>query len=484
MRFKKVLLVRPNYRESHYEYAGLPTGLGYISEALSASGIEHMVFDMCLGYSDQDLLKTINSFKPDLVGISMMSFKYRDHYALADKIRIACKGCAVVAGGPHVSTFRDLVLNDCKSIDYGITLEGEDALIELCRDEMEHKDIKGLIYRDGGNVLYSGDRGFRTDLDGISFPKYKKFETGKYTRFVSLVTSRGCPHNCIFCPVQLTIGRRLRVRSPASVVDEIEYWQKEGFCVFNVVDDNFTFDKKRILDICGDIKRRGLKGLTFSCRNGVRADTVDREMLQAMKDVGFNYLAFGIESGSDKILKVLRKGETLSDMENAVKDACDLGYMVTLFFIVGLPHETEDDVAESLDFAMKFPVFDVRFYNPIPFPGTDLYRWVKEKGYFCEPNADYLNDASHWVNSPVFYTPELPVDVRVKLYKELNKKVTRHTLKIKLRFSSETEKLFTNLGIPSFIGKLLARLYYTELFQSVFVESGIGARIGKAIKIR
>ena len=180
MKFKRVLLVRPNYRESHYEYAGLPTGLGYVSEALFGNSIEHKIVDMCLEHSESILFAIIESFKPDLIGMSMMSFKYKDHYALADNIKKRFKGCAIVAGGPHISIFRETALAECNAIDYGVTLEGEDTLIELCRGEVEHKKIKGLLYRDGSKVLYTGDREFCTDLDRINFPRYKNFETEKY----------------------------------------------------------------------------------------------------------------------------------------------------------------------------------------------------------------------------------------------------------------------------------------------------------------
>jgi radical SAM superfamily enzyme YgiQ (UPF0313 family) len=483
MRFKKVLLVKPDYKESHYEYVGLPTGLGYISQALANNGIECRVADMRLEGSISKLRDIVASFKPDLIGTSMMSFRYKDHYALADALKSEAGNCAIVAGGPHVSTFRERVLNECASIDYGVTLEGEDTVVELCKGGKPDEQIKGLIYRKDNKVLYSGDRDFCADLDGAGFPKYSVFNTDRYAQFISLVTSRGCPHNCIFCPVHLTIGRRLRFRTSASVTDEIEYWYNRGFRVFNIVDDNFTFNKKRVLDICEAIEKRGLTGLTFSCRNGIRADTVDKEVLEAMKRVGFNYIAFGIESGSERMLKVLKKGETLLDMENAVKAACDLGYMVTLFFIVGLPYETEEDVAKSLEFATKFPVFDVRFYNPIPFPGTELYEWVAKNSSFCMSEADYLNNASHWVNEPIFETPELPIAARKRLYKSLNKKVRKRTLRIKLKFSKETEKLFLRLGLPVFVSKLLARLYYTGLFQSLLVESGLGAKMNKMLRI-
>jgi radical SAM superfamily enzyme YgiQ (UPF0313 family) len=474
MPYKKVLLIQPDYKGSHYEYAGLPVGLGYISEALSRAGIEHSIADMRTGMNETVLMDRIRDYSPDLIGLTMMSFRYRDHYALAEKIKKEFSGIAVIAGGPHLSTFRERVLKDCAAIDFGSTLEGEETLAELCGGKRDTRDIKGLLYRDGGRVEYTGDRDFIRDLDGLGFPKYGHFDTGSYPRFVSILTSRGCPHSCIFCPVKLTIGKRLRVRSASSVTDEIEWWYRKGVRVFNIVDDNFTFNKKRVLDICSQIREKGISDIALSCRNGIRADTVDREILQAMKEAGFNYLAFGVESASQKVLDVLKKGESLAEMERAIKDACDLGYMVTLFFIVGLPYETEQDVLKSLDFAKRFSVFDVRFYNPIPFPGTELYEWVDKNGYFTDPSADYLSGASHWLNMPIFSTPELPFRKRRYLYKRLNSEIKKHTFKTKMAFSKDIERLFINAGLPALLSRPLARVYYTDVFQRLVIESGIG----------
>ncbi|MFA6635558.1 MAG: radical SAM protein [Candidatus Omnitrophota bacterium] len=482
--YKRVLLLVPGYKKSHYEYAGLPAGAGYISEALDREGIDQKIVDMRLGYSYGQLKKHINLFRPDLIGLSMMSFRHKDHYDLIGKIKTEFPDIAIAVGGPHLSTFREKALEACGAIDYGFTLEGEDAIIELCAGEKPLDEIKGLLYRKEDKIVYTGDRPFILDLDSKGFPKYGFFERDKYPNFISLVTSRGCPHSCIFCPVQLTIGKRLRVRSPGSILEEIDYWYGRGVKVFNVVDDNFTFYKDRILAICDGIKKRGYKDISFSCRNGVRADTVDREMLEAMKDIGFNYLAFGVESGSDRILEVIKKGEKLEAIENAVKEACDLGYMVTLFFIMGLPTETKEDVEKSLEFAMKYPVFDVRFYNPIPFPGTELYDWVEEKGYFDESLGDYLNSFSHWINKPVFGTPELPIDSRIQLYAEINDRIKKHTLKTKMSFAKDMERMFADLGVPHFMSRVLGRIYYTEAFQRYVIETGLASRMKKFLKLK
>ncbi|MBI4982298.1 MAG: radical SAM protein [Candidatus Omnitrophica bacterium] len=472
-----MMLLRPEYKQSHYEYVGLPTGLGYISESLAKNNIVQEVVDMLLGYDYACLKERIIVFKPDLIGINMMSFRFKDHYALLEKIKKDFPGVHIVAGGPHISSFREKALSESSAIDYGVVMEGEEALIELCRSDMEINSIKGILYRKEGTIIYTGDRPFRLDLDNVDFPRYQYFEINKYPKFISLVTSRGCPHSCIFCPVQLTIGKKLRVRSAGSVLNEVDYWYKKGLRVFNIVDDNFAFNKKRVLEICAGIKEKGFKDLVLSCRNGIRADTVDREVLLAMREAGFNYLAFGVESASEKMLKIIKKGESLKDIEQAVKDACELGFMVTLFFIVGLPYETEQDVKESLRFAVKYPVFDVRFYNPMPFPGTELYQWVKSNGYFNKNTEDFLNASSHWVNRPIFFTPELSNSKRIKLFKRLNQRLKKHTLSTKLRFSQDIKKLFNDLGIPPFFSTILARLYYEPIFQTLVIESGFAHKL-------
>jgi radical SAM superfamily enzyme YgiQ (UPF0313 family) len=126
-----------------------------------------------------------------------------------------------------------------------------------------------------------------------------------------------------------------------------------------------------------------------------------------MKEVGLHYIAFGVEAGNDRVLKRLKKGEDMQAIEKAVSEACDLGYKVTLFFLLGSPDETKADVEDSVTLALRYPVYDARFYNLIPFPGTELYDWVVTNHYFVEQQAgyEYLNDASHWVNTPISKPP-------------------------------------------------------------------------------
>lgn len=421
MRFRRVLLIHPATTPGLPEYP--PVGLGYLGEGLRQHGVEHAVVDMRLGWDVPALHARVASFRPDLIGISLVTLLHASAYALIGRIREAFPDIAIVAGGPHVSTYREQVLRQNPAIDFGVTVEGEHTLLDLCR-AADLTRIPGILYRSDGaepEIRYSGDRPYIADLDTLGFPTYAGFELDRYPQEdVAVLTSRGCPYACIFCAAQTVIGRRYRFRSVRSVAEEIAYWTQRGKRRFNIIDDNFTLRRERVMALCDELEARGLTNLEFRCPNGIRADRCDREMLQRMREVGFRYIAFGAESGSERILRRINKGERLEDIRRSTQLACDLGFDVGLFFIVGAPGETWDDLEASVQLALEFPVADAKFFSLIPLPGTELFRWVHEHGYFVTPPEEYLNDPAHWQNDarwdrrPVFATPELPLDRRVE----------------------------------------------------------------------
>jgi radical SAM superfamily enzyme YgiQ (UPF0313 family) len=138
-----------------------------------------------------------------------------------------------------------------------------------------------------------------------------------------------------------------------------------------------------------------------------------------MKTVGFHYIAFGADGGNNRILDIVKKGETIEQIESAVKDACELAYEVKLLFVVGTPYETRNDVEDKVRLAQKYPLADVHFYNIIPYPGTELFDWIGKNNLFLVKPEVYLNDVSCCQATPVFETPELSAAQRVKLYHHL-----------------------------------------------------------------
>ncbi len=460
MRYERVLLVNP---PSKGEWRGIRPhiGLGYIAQMLQEEEIEHDVLDMNFGYKFKHLQNKIDSFEPDLIGISLLTLEYKKFYDLIKHIKDRNPKIKIAVGGPHVTIMRDQVLRECQAADYGVVYEGEETLVELCK-RLPEDQIKGLMFRNKGKVIYNGDREFINNLDELPWPRYEKFELRRYIREVEIYSSRGCPHKCIFCPNRI-ISPKFRVRSPKHVVDEMEYWYAKGYKQFNFDDDNFNMNKDRVYEICNEIERRKLTNIFIRCSNGIRADRVDRTLLARMKEVGFNYIAFGADGANDKMLKLVKKGETLEDIEQALKNASDLDYDLKLLFIVGTPGETWEDVEDKVKLSMKYPLQDVHFYNIIPYPGTELFDWIKENNRFLKEPEDYLNDTTFCEINPVFDTPELSVEDMIKVFKYLES-VRKQVHKNAVRRLS----IFKRFPLMGFLAE---QIVTTDIFLKLFYDN-------------
>ncbi|MFH1174629.1 MAG: radical SAM protein [archaeon] len=431
MRFNKVLLITPFFSGERYT-AVLTAGTGYIAETLKRENIPLEVIDPNLNPDLKQTLKlirkTILTFQPDLIALGMMSINYYKDYEVIREIKKYYPDMKILVGGHHSSTFRERIFNETTDVDYAVILEGEETVVELCKGK-PLAEIKGLMYKEGGAVKYNGDRAFVKDLDSIPFPTYPGYDLKKYPDLtLHIVTSRGCPYCCTYCPVKTTIGRVFRVRSAKHVVDELEYWYERGIKNFGIVDDNFTLYRDRVFEICDEIEKRGIQA-NFNLGNGIRADKVDYDMLKRLKAVGFTEIAIGVESANDHVLKSVKKGENLATIEKAVQLACELGFEVGLFFILGSPGETKEDIMNSFKFALKYPVDYAYFYNIIPFPNTELFDYLEKNNLFLAPYQTYLNASSHWNERPAFVTPELGYADRIRMYR-LGKKITK---KIQIR---------------------------------------------------
>jgi len=467
MGYGRVLLVSPHFAG---EWGGIRPhlGLAYISEYLKYHGIEHKLLDMNLGYKFHHLQKLIEDFRPDLIGMTMISLQHKRSYKFLERIKSANPDIKIIAGGCHVSILKEQVLNDCQAIDYGVVFEGEQTLVELCQGTKEPEDISGLLIRRDGEIVYTGDRLFERDLDKYPFPKYEQFELNRYQKEKTIYSSRGCPHLCIFCPNRM-ISPVFRARSADNVADEIEYWYRRGFRQFNFDDDNFNYIRERVFKLCDEIEKRDLKRLYLKCSNGIRADRVDRDMLARMKEVGFKAIAFGADAGNDKMLKLVKKGESIKDIDNACRIACELGYETKILFVVGNPGETLEDIEDDVKLTKKYPFYDAHFYNIIPYPGTELFEWIKNHHYFLiEPDV-YLNTVSDLANRPVFETPELPAETRKKVFRYLNK-VKKDVHRNALKRILKKYGIFGKIGSLVLIYPLFERLFFQNVFFRNLVE--------------
>jgi anaerobic magnesium-protoporphyrin IX monomethyl ester cyclase len=474
--FRRVLLVAPP-SSSYLGAVRPPTGLGYLAQSLLEAGIEYAVEDMRAGSRLPVLLRRIRSFQPDLIGVSLVSLEYGRSYDLIGRIKEYYPHAAIIVGGAHVSALKESVLQECSDIDFGIVGEAERALVALCRGERAQEGIPGLLYRRNGAVVSGPERELITDLDTVPFPRYVHFDLRKYIQEIPLITSRGCPYKCIFCPHSL-MSTKFRARSAEHVVDEIEHWYARGVKQLVVDDDNFSLVKPRVYDICDEIERRGLKGLFIRCANGLRADKVDRELLARLKEIGVREVGFGADGGNNRVLQdIVHKGETIETIERAIQDAIDVGLQVRLFVIVGHPGETMSDVEDSFALAQRYPLIRLHLNNPIPYPGTELFEWVQSHDCFLMPPEEYLNNVTDSDNTPIFETPELPADLRRQILarsREIERRVWQRA----------AQRMLENVPvIRTVAGWLFAsRLGQWLFFKSTFTRSLIGRlryRLGK-----
>mgnify|MGYP000170862640 CR=1 FL=1 len=317
--------------------------------------------------------------KPDIVGLNVMSFTLIDALIVARIAKKINPETKVVVGGPHANIFPKETANlDC--IDYVVIGEGEKVLpklVDYIDNKKKIRKIKGLVFKDNNRIIMTGAEPRIENLDELPFPArhltpYKKYSSllAKRSPITTMITSRGCPYNCLFCDRQ-PMGKIFRTRSATNVVDEIEQCTQMGIHEFILHDDTFTVKKDRVLEICHEIIARKLD-IGFDIR--ARVNTVDYEMLIILKKAGCERIHYGVESGNQHILNVLRKGITLQQIKDAFRITKKVGIDTFGFFMIGNPTETKEQIMQTIRFAQKLEPDYVHFSITTPFPGTDLYR--------------------------------------------------------------------------------------------------------------
>ncbi len=478
MRFKKILLISPP-SSSYLGAARAPQNLGYLAQALQDKNIACHILDMRIGYKWNTLRNHIDAFKPDLIGVTLVSLEYLKSYAFIKRIREYAPFAKIVTGGPHITVLKETVMDQCGEIDFAVINEGEETLTELCMDAFDIDQIKGLMYREGSQIHRNEPRPVTVDLDTISWPRFEGFEMHKYLREMPFNSSRGCPYECVFCPNKM-LTRKFRYRSPENVVDEIAYWYHKGYRIFNYDDDNFTLRNDRVYAICDEIEKRGIVNAEFRCSNGIRADRVDYPLLKRMREVGFNYIAFGVDGGNNRMLKINKKGETIEQIESGIKYACELGYDVKIFVITAMPYETLADVEDAIHLVKKYPVKRVILNNPIPYPGTELYDTVKKNDWFIVQPEVYLNNVTENVDVPLFVTPELSYEDRVNILKRI-RKVEKEVTKNAVKRMYIKWGVFSEIAASLFATRFVEKMFFKFMPFRRFIES---IRYSTALKKR
>jgi radical SAM superfamily enzyme YgiQ (UPF0313 family) len=401
---------KPNY--------GLqPLGILHIGSMLLANGIDVEILDADIdGLTIDETAEAILAAEPDLVGFSIMTPQLMSALDVCAVLKKARPSLPIVLGGAQISSTLEEVFSLSDAFDFAVYGEGEPTMKDVC-ERIEHgfspellRDIPGVIYRDAaGNVVKNSPRQFIADLDSLPRIDYDLLDITKYKiptmvgrHVISMVITRGCPFNCIFCDAPVTMGRKLRLRSPEQIVEEIEFnQQKYGVKSFVFKDSTFTANKKWVREFCDGIIR---SGLDIKWRCNARVDTVNDELLEIMKRAGCFIINFGVESGHPQILKNIGKEFHIDDICEAHRLTRKHGIRTYSTFLVGSPGETEETIRATIRLAKKIRPSLAMFFVAVAYPGTAMYERAVEEGV-VEPrwwanrdwgSQDHTNFEKRW----------------------------------------------------------------------------------------
>jgi radical SAM superfamily enzyme YgiQ (UPF0313 family) len=431
----KILLINPPYNFSIQSCQpkileeGLdflpPLGLMSIASYIEKYTPHHVeILDTQVEQLSYEQIKSeIIKRKPDVVGVTAMTFTILDVIELAKIVKQINPEVKIIVGGPHVVIYPEETMA-IPEIDYLIIGEGEKVIKELLDnllDTSELKKIKGLAFREEDKVIITGRADFIENLDDLPFPArhltlYKKYFSVISSKMpvTTMFTSRGCPYKCIFCD-RPQVGKNFRARSANNVVDEMEECEKMGIEEIFIYDDTFAVDRQRVLDICSEIKKRDL---TIAWDIRTRVNTVDEELLKTIKNAGCQRIHYGVEAGTQKILDVLRKGITLEQVEKAFRLTKKIGIQSAAYFMIGSPTETRKDILQTIRFMKKLNPDYVHVTITTPFPATDLYRMAMEEGVVVgDPWKEFAKNPDRNFIPPI-WEKELPREELFALLKK------------------------------------------------------------------
>ena len=385
----KVILVNPRI----YDVPNHPLGILYIAGYLEKNGFEVEVIDPNFDESAIEIAKKIISLNPDVVGISTRTPQIDHAKNIASHLKLS-SDIPIVFGGPHPTVLPQEVLKE-NCIDFVAIGEGEITFSELCEALKENKgfkDVNGIGYKKNGELIFTESRELIPDLDSIPFPARHLLPSkwyfapprirGIWTKSTAtIMASRGCPYRCIFCGSHRIFGRKTRFRSPENIIEELKHLRnKYHIDAVWFADDTFTLHPAWVTKLCSLIKQQGWNDFKWVAQ--ARVNTVSYELLKTMKSAGCVQIDFGVESGSPKVLKILKKDITPEKVIEAFNIAKKAGLLRYTSFIIGTPGEKEEDLRLTFKLLKKIKPDYVDFYFMTPYPGTEVYQIAKELGVF------------------------------------------------------------------------------------------------------
>lgn len=359
-------------------------GLGVLSGYLRSKGVQCRIIDLRLPHrSMEDVYRHIDEAKPTLIGITGFTTEIPAANAVAEKVRVRWPHLPVALGGPHATAVPEGVLSDYPSIDACVVGEGENTTLQLLYTLAERNgnlsQVKGIAYRTrSGTVRVNEPQPQIDDLDSLPFPAWDLFEIKHYSDVFMVSSSRGCPYPCYFCTPSY-LGRKTRVRDFRKVVDEIEHIvRKYDARKIQFADATLSLMEENTHRLCQEIIDRRLnEKIEWVCET--RADSVSQPLLEKMKEAGCKWIALGVETGDERILRdVIKKGETKEHIKNAVSLAKNAGIKVRCFFLFGHYTETTATIRNTINFAIELNPDALSFGLLVPNPGSQFRKMAVE----------------------------------------------------------------------------------------------------------
>lgn len=424
----RVLLVNPATRqyckpngEKTCKNATMPLGLAFLCSYARKGEHEISILDVTVegydteiavdkyniryGLSIKEINNKIQQYSPDVVGIScLQSMRYNEAVEVCSAVKKVSKDIITVMGGSHVTGLPDYCMKN-DDLDYAIIGEGEEPFLKLL-NALENREnisnIPGIVFKKGKEIIFGPSQTWIEDLDTMPIPAWDELPMEKYfsvgigpsqkilDRYAILVTSRGCPHRCYYCPSWKCWGTVYRSRSPQSVMEEIEMLNKE-YNIDNYLfeEHNFITNKDRVLKICELIMKKNMK-IRWSAPNGMEVQCLDKEYIETMAAAGCDTLHLAIETTCKKVYSHLDKRIDYDHVKQVINWGRACGMKVATLFMLGFPEETIEDMRETLSYAESLNADYVHFFIATPLPGTLFYEKSIREGWMAEPK-DFSN---------------------------------------------------------------------------------------------
>lgn len=381
-----------------------PISLAQIASVLEGRGLTVKVTDASAEEIDEKRLEEILlAFSPDVLMINTSTPSIDHDLTMATFAKRVLPSIVTVAFGIHVSELPEACMKAEEALDFILHNEPEHTaaeLTEILQTSRDFSKVLGITYRDKDRIITNPPRPYIKDLDALPFPAWHLVDIHRYVLpysrrpYLKVTPARGCPYQCVFCVAQGYYGRRLRMRTVESVLAELKYdIQRYGVNDFFFWTETFTMNRNFVIELCRRMQEENL-GIRWVCNS--RVDTIDAEMLSAMKAAGCWMISYGVESSSQEILDRSKKGITVEQIEEACRMTRKAGIQMTAHIVFGLPGDTPKSIRDTVRFAKKMGFDYAQFYCATPWPGTELYEMAKEYGWLIPeaPWADYEQNKS------------------------------------------------------------------------------------------